>query len=124
MARLCRILSDDPRSIDKRKVFSAAPLAAQGKPPFGYVYIVLLGEEHDQLAAKASASAVLRTTLASIGLVTLLGLCAGVIAFGLVTRPLRRLTDAMRKFDASGVPVEPPFMRHASQENSRDEIAC
>ncbi|CAL8476223.1 ATP-binding protein [Caballeronia sp. S22] len=122
------ILGDDPRSDDKRKVFSAAPLAAPGKPPFGYVYVVLLGEEHDALAAKASASAVLRTTLASMGLVTLLGLVAGVVAFGLVTRPLRRLTEAMRKFDARGAPTEPPLpsMQRASaadvRENERDEI--
>ncbi|SAK57797.1 integral membrane sensor signal transduction histidine kinase [Caballeronia pedi] len=119
------ILGDDPRSDDNRKVFSAAPLAAPGKPPFGYVYVVLLGEEHDALAAKASASAVLRTTLASMGLVTLLGLVAGVVAFGLVTRPLRRLTEAMRKFDARGAPAEPPMLskRHVDQSGERDEIA-
>nr|WP_306805746.1 HAMP domain-containing sensor histidine kinase [Caballeronia sp. BR00000012568055] len=117
------ILGDDPRSIDKRKVFSAAPLAAPGRPPFGYVYVVLLGEEHDQLAAKASASAVLRTTLASMGLVTLLGLVAGVIAFGLITRPLRRLTDAMRKFDASGIPADAPVVNRAKARNTHDEIA-
>ncbi|SAK71724.1 integral membrane sensor signal transduction histidine kinase [Caballeronia hypogeia] len=122
------ILGDDPRSDDKRKVFSAAPLAAPGKPPFGYVYVVLLGEEHDALAAKASASAVLRTTLASMALVTLLGLVAGVVAFGLVTRPLRRLTDAMRKFDARGTPAEqplPPLPSSAGADapaNERDEI--
>ncbi|AET91177.1 two-component regulatory system, sensor kinase protein [Burkholderia sp. YI23] len=119
------ILGDDPRSGDKQKVFSAAPLAAPGMPPFGYVYVVLLGEEHDALAAKASASAVLRTTLASMGLVTLLGLVAGVVAFGLVTRPLRRLTEAMRNFDARGAPAEKPLsaMLPADKADERDEIA-
>ncbi|SAK91579.1 integral membrane sensor signal transduction histidine kinase [Caballeronia fortuita] len=123
------ILGDDPRSDDKRKVFSAAPLAAPGTAPFGYVYVVLLGEEHDALAAKASASAVLRTTLASMGLVTLLGLVAGVVAFGLITRPLRRLTEAMRKFDARGAPAEARALplidaldTHDARENERDEI--
>jgi signal transduction histidine kinase len=125
------IVGDDPRSDDKRKVFSAAPLAAPGQPPFGYVYVVLLGEQHDALAAKASASAVLRTTLASMGLVTLLGLVAGVVAFGLVTRPLRRLTEALRRFDASAAPGEAPLPRLPSIQASgkpdtrageRDEI--
>ncbi|BAN25435.1 sensor histidine kinase [Caballeronia insecticola] len=114
------ILGDDPRSEDDRKVFSAAPLAAPGQPPFGYVYIVLLGEEHDALAAKASASAVLRTTLASMGLVTLLGLVAGVVAFGLVTRPLRRLTEAMRKFDARGEPVATALPLASAQRDIRE----
>ncbi|MDR5783519.1 HAMP domain-containing sensor histidine kinase [Caballeronia sp. LZ065] len=125
------ILGDDPRSADKRKVFSAAPLGAAGQPPFGYVYVVLLGEQHDALAAKASASAVLRTTLASMGLVTLLGLVAGVVAFGLVTRPLRRLTEAMRRFDASAAPGEPTLAtlpaavtadKRGAREDERDEI--
>ncbi|MDR5762425.1 HAMP domain-containing sensor histidine kinase [Caballeronia sp. LZ035] len=118
------ILGDDPRSADKRKVFSAAPLGVAGQPPFGYVYVVLLGEQHDALAAKASASAVLRTTLASMGLVTLLGLVAGVVAFGLVTRPLRRLTEAMRRFDASAAPGEPPLatLPAAVAADERDEI--
>ncbi|WP_244816171.1 HAMP domain-containing sensor histidine kinase [Caballeronia sp. Lep1P3] len=116
------ILGDDPRSANKRKVFSVAPLAAPGAPPFGYVYVVLLGEEHDALSAKASASAVLRTTLASMGLVTLLGLLAGVIAFALVTRPLRRLTDAVRSFDARGGPVQAIAPQREAHEDERDEI--
>lgn len=95
------ILGDDPRSATARKVFSAAPLR-QG----GYIYVVLQGEAHDQLVARASASSVLRTTLWSMGLVALLGLVAGVVAFALITRPLRRLTEAMRQFDSEGpVPV-------------------
>ena len=121
------ILGDDPRSIDKRKVFSAAPLSMAGREPAGYVYVVLLGEEHDQLAARVSASGVLRTTLAMMALVTLLVLVAGLVAFGLITRPLRRLTDAMRRFDADGPPAtdvdtqQPrvPRSRYASKD---DEI--
>ena len=91
------MLGDDPRSIDGRKVFSAAPLNVDGREPAGYVYVVLLGEEHDALAARVAASDVLRTTLAVMALVALLGLLAGLAAFGLITRPLRRLTDAMRR---------------------------
>lgn len=84
------ILGDDPRSTGARKVFSAAPLQLPGKPPSGYIYVVLLGEAHDALAARVAASSVLRTTLWSIALVALLGLLAGLTAFGLITRPLRR----------------------------------
>ncbi len=61
-----------------------------------------------------------------MALVTLLGLVAGLVAFGLITRPLRRLTDAMRRFDADGPPVplrissrHVPRSRYASKD---DEI--
>jgi signal transduction histidine kinase len=117
------ILGDDPRSIDGKKVFSAAPLQTNGQPPSGYIYVVLLGEEHDALAARVAASSVLRTTLWSMALVALLGLLAGLTAFGLITRPLRRLTDAMRRFDAEGEPDTQPRVPRSAPAGRRDEIA-
>jgi signal transduction histidine kinase len=107
------ILGDDPRSPDARKVFSAAPLRRAGQPPAGYIYVVLLGEAHDRLAARVDAGTVLRTTLWSMALVALLGLVAGLFAFSVITRPLRRLTDAMRRFDANGEPDTQPRLPHA-----------
>ena len=125
------ILGDDPRSVDGRKVFSAAPLRMNGQAPAGYIYVVLLGEAHDELAARVAASSVLRTTLWSMALVALLGLVAGLVAFRLITRPLRRLTEAMRHFDADGEPrvpvpatsASPAGMPRASVVGRRDEIA-
>lgn len=106
------ILGDDPRSPDARKVFSAAPLQRAGQPPLGYIYVVLLGEAHDRLAARVDAGNVLRTTLWSMAVVALLGLIAGLTAFSFITRPLRRLTEAMRGFDANGAPdTQPPVPR-------------
>jgi signal transduction histidine kinase len=117
------ILGDDPRSVDGTKVFSAAPLRLSGQQPSGYIYVVLLGEAHDALAARVAASSVLRTTLWSMALVALLGLLAGLFAFDLITRPLRRLTEAMRRFDAEGEPdTQPPVPRSASA-GRRDDIA-
>jgi signal transduction histidine kinase len=117
------ILGDDPRSASARKVFSAAPLRANGGVPSGYIYVVLLGEEHDAFAARAAATSVLRTTLWSMALVALLGLVAGLVAFRLITRPLRRLTEAMRRFDADGAPDTQPEVPRSSPAGQRDEIA-
>ncbi len=92
------IMGDDPRNAGARKVFSVAPARAGGKD-IGYVYVVLQGQAHDELAMAVSRSTVLRTTLWSIALVALLGLVAGLAAFALITRPLRGLTRAVRAFD-------------------------
>lgn len=100
------IVGDDPRSDDGRKVFSAAPLQVAGRD-IGFVYVVLLGEAHDTYAARGSANAVLRSALWSIGLVSLLCLVAGMAAFTLITRPLRRLTEAVRRFDLHAEPAPP-----------------
>ncbi|HEF5875066.1 TPA: HAMP domain-containing histidine kinase [Burkholderia cenocepacia] len=123
------ILGDDPRSPDARKVFSAAPLQRAGQPPSGYIYVVLLGEAHDRLAARVDAGNVLRTTLWSMAIVALLGLLAGLVAFSFITRPLRRLTAAMRGFDANGASgargapdMPPPVLRLPSGRRG-DDIA-
>lgn len=115
--RMLPILGDDPRSASGRKVFSAAPLRVQGRD-VGFIYVVLLGEAHDLLAARSSGGAVLKTALWSIGLVALLCLVAGLVAFHLITRPMRRLTEAVRHFDVEGVPPVP-----AAPGAGRDEIA-
>ena len=91
------IMGDDPRNAGARKVFSVAPARAGGKD-IGYVYVVLQGQAHDELAMAVSRSTVLRTTLWSIALVALLGLVAGLAAFALITRRAL-LTRAVRAFD-------------------------
>ena len=116
------ILGDDPRSDQARKVFSAAPLTVDGKPA-GYLYVVLLSEEHDRLAERGATSAALNTALLSIGLVALLCLIAGLTAFALITRPLRRLTETVSQFDIDGAPVAPPATATAEHTTGHDEIA-
>jgi len=114
------ILGDDPRGTGARKVFSAAPIRIDGRDR-GYVYAVLQGEAHDALASTVSASTALRTTLWSIALVALLGLVAGLVAFALITRPLRALTQAVRSFDSNGAAAA--ALHRDGDEGRGDEIA-
>jgi signal transduction histidine kinase len=90
----------------------------------GYIYVILLGETRDALAARAAASATLRNTLRSMAIVAVLGIAAGLIAFGWITRPLRRLTEALSGFDPSGKPAPLPALASpATSRNANDEIA-
>jgi signal transduction histidine kinase len=116
------ILGDDPRSMDARKVFSAAPLMVMGKPS-GFLYVVLLGEAHDRFAERGATSEALNTALWSIGLIALLCLFAGLAAFGLITRPLRRLTDSVGRFDINAAPVALPSASVEPARQGHDEIA-
>ncbi|SHN04156.1 His Kinase A (phospho-acceptor) domain-containing protein [Duganella sacchari] len=113
------IQGDDPRSEQGRKVFSAAVLRA-GEQKVGYIYVILQSEEHDRLAARASASSVLRTTLWSMAVVASLVLVAGLIAFRLITRPLRRLTATMQQLDTKADELVLP---EPQRGGPRDEIA-
>lgn len=121
------ILGDDPRSVDAKKVFSAAVVPGADGRPAGYIYVVLIGEARDALATRLAQSTVLRTTLGLMAVVASLGLIAGLIAFGLITRPLRRLTDTVSRFDASiragSEPAPLVLSRPAAHTETRDEIA-
>ena len=95
------ILGDDPRGAYTRKVFSAAPVRMNGRN-VGYVYVVLQGEAHDSVVQSHVSDDVLGPSLWTLGLIALLALIMGLVAFRLITRPLRALTQAVRKFDANG----------------------
>ena len=88
------ILGSDPRR-GGRTVFSAAPL-----PAGGFLYVVLTDETRASLARSVRTSTSLRlvTWGGGLGLAVLLGV--GVLGFSLLTRRLRRLDAAMRRFQA------------------------
>ncbi len=115
------IFGDDPRNLATQKVFSAAPVQLNAHEA-GYVYVILQSEIHDALTHRLAGDSALRTTLGAMITVALLGLVMGLVAFRLITRPLRALTQAVRGFDANGelaaaLPVEAPPGRQ------RDEFA-
>jgi signal transduction histidine kinase len=114
------VLGDDPRNTARGKVFSAAPVTIHGRVA-GYVYVVLQGEARDALAAHLSADSVLRTTLWAMGIVALLGLVMGLVAFRLITRPLRALTQTVRGFGRNGESAS-PLAADTAQEVQGDEI--
>lgn len=89
------ILGDDPLNARATKVFSVAVKEGNGQPA-GFVYAVLQGTAYDMAAADAGRSSAVQTALWSIGLVTPLGLIAGLLLFRWVTRPLSRLTSEVQ----------------------------
>ncbi|WP_431257344.1 sensor histidine kinase [Roseateles chitinivorans] len=116
------ITGDDPRS-PARKVFSAAPLRV-GDRDAGFVYVVLLGEAHDRLAGLDATGNALRAALWSIAIVALLCLAAGLMAFGLITRPLRHLAEAVRRHDIDDATATALLVDERSPDAAtRDEIA-
>lgn len=114
------ILGDDPRSADGRKVFDAARLEVASKP-WGYVYVILLGETRDLLASDVAASSALENTLASLAVIALLAVLAGLVAFRQITRPLRGLARAMHELDIDRLAAAAPPAPETCEET--DEIA-
>ncbi|MCP5151593.1 MAG: HAMP domain-containing histidine kinase [Ectothiorhodospiraceae bacterium] len=107
------LLGDDPRSPDRRKIFSATPVPSS-QAPEGYLYVVLRGEEYQNVAQILEQSVLLRLSgwavVASLGF----GLVAGLALFHLLTRRLQRLAADMEQFRASGFTAARPESSRAS----------
>lgn len=114
------VFGDDPRNLGVRKVFSVAPVEVDGRAA-GFVYVVLQGEAHDALAADLSTDSVLMLSLWVIALMGLASLVMGIIAFRLITRPLRALTQKVRGFDSRG--EQAAALDDGAMPTNGDEIA-
>lgn len=112
------LLGDDPRSDGARKIFSAAPLK-DGDTTVGYLYVILAGEDYDRLAANVRDSQTITTATWLMGGLTVLTLSAGLMAFALITRRLRRLGREVQAFSTGGpetIEAQPPTKDHAQDE--------
>ena len=120
------IRGPDPRNPARTKVFSAHPIMVDEELQ-GYLYVILGGRKYDELADSIRGSYVSTVSLsATVALVTAAFL-AGLLVFGLLTRRLTRLTDAVQAFSDSDFAA--PASKAMSElqtgkggSNSRDEI--
>ncbi|MEM7585474.1 MAG: HAMP domain-containing sensor histidine kinase, partial [Acidobacteriota bacterium] len=91
------ILGEDPRDSTQDKVFSVAQIPPEGSPQ-ALLYIVLASHEVESAADRLRNSYILRLSTRN-GLVYLgVVLLSGLLGFGLLTRPLRRLATRMQDF--------------------------
>ena len=103
------LLGDDPRSHDGQKAFSVTEVPNEQRPD-GYLYVVLLGERVDSIAALLDTSHIARYSgfalLVSLGV----GALAGLVVLRAMTRRLRRLTGHIGQF------------RHQFRDQFRDQF--
>lgn len=115
------LFGDDPRGVTThQKIFSAAPIGPS-EHPWGYLYIILGGQEYDSVAQGLQGSYIHRLAAWGIAASLLFTLLAGLAIIALLTRRLVRLATAMETFERSDftAPVElPPELT----DRARDEI--
>ncbi|WP_417512696.1 sensor histidine kinase [Marinobacter sp.] len=90
---------DDPRSHDRRKVFSVTPVP-DAENPTGYLYVVLRGEEYDFAESMVHSDSLLQMGGGALAISLFVGLLAGLVFFRLLTRRLSRLTARVEAFEA------------------------
>jgi len=114
------ILGDDPRSLDKHKIFSVAPITDNGKL-VGYLYIIIGGEIYDGIVDLLQQSHIFTLAVWSLSMALLFGLLVILLLFAMLTRPLRRLTSDMQQFRQEGF-EHGQLPTSKWKKNSSDEI--
>jgi len=112
------IRGDDPRDLDRRKIFSASVIMVEDRYE-GYLYVVLASEAYDSMVQRLETSHILRLSIILTGLAVLVTAVAGVVLFSLLTRRLRILASVMERFRGSDF-NEPVHLDH--RERHGDEI--
>ena len=91
------LVGDDPRDGQRKKVFSAAPIINQDRLE-GYLYVILGGEQYDNVVDKLRNSYILTLSIGIIGAGLLFSAAAGLILFHLLTKKLRHLNQIVTTF--------------------------
>ncbi len=113
------LFGDDPRSYDRLKVFSAAPVPSADAPQ-GYLYIVLRGEAYDRIEQLFQNSFLARLSGTAVAVSLGTGLLVGLLLFHRLTRRLRRLGLHMQQFGDNDFKQLAPY---TEPNPSQDEIA-
>lgn len=114
------LFGDDPRDMNKTKVFTAAPIPEEGRLE-GYLYVILGGEIYDSMAEKLQTSYIFKLSTWAILSSLLAALVTGLVMFACLTRRLRRLAAAMNSY-TNGVLPGQLDLPMTTWENPADEI--
>ncbi|MDX8382158.1 MAG: HAMP domain-containing sensor histidine kinase [Ghiorsea sp.] len=111
------VLGDDPRDIDRQKVFSVTAIPMT-EHPSGYLYVILRGEQYDQVEQLAHEKELLHWGLWVVGIALFVGLVAGLLVFYPIARRLQKLSKDVDTFRKNDFKTQPTF----SATTSEDEL--
>lgn len=114
------IMGDDPRHLTRQKIFSAAPIPAQGERE-GYLYVILGGEAYDSTVDMIQGSYFMKIGLMGLGVALVVALLAGLWLLSLVTRRVGKLSSIMHNYLAEAKSDE-FLLRYPAPKHPRDEI--
>ncbi len=111
---------DDPKNINRKKVFSVAPII-RGNKLEGYLYVILGGEQYDSVVQKLKGSYILQLSAWMIFAGLLFALITGLLLFGLLTGRLKKLATVVDAFQSGDAGASLKVPSHKTTK-SLDEI--
>jgi len=119
------IVGDDPRNLDKQKIFSAAPVFNQGQLQ-GYLYMIIGGEIHDSIFTQVKNNHALRQWLMVAVFSSIFMLVALLSLFRFFTTPLNKLTREMKELQAADFKSAEFDLNHwqCNSDNEIQQLGC
>lgn len=90
-------LGDDPKSLEKQNIFSAAPIIEDGEKT-GYAYIILAGEDQAALQSSLSGNYMLTTGSVMFAIMLIGALLIGALLVWYLTKNLRSVIQVFHRF--------------------------
>tara|TARA_R110002049_G_scaffold17089_2_gene67000 strand:- start:1010 stop:2521 length:1512 start_codon:yes stop_codon:yes gene_type:complete len=120
---LLPILGDDPRSLTRHKIFSVAEIKHKEKL-IGYLYIIIGGEKYDDVVDVLKGSHIIKLGVWGVIASLCFILLTLMVVFGLLTKPLRKLSEDMQLFRKSGFKMSSDKLQQAMNNwnDKGDEI--
>lgn len=120
-AKLLPIVGDDPRSYERKKIFSVAPVYDEKKLVQAYLYVIIGGEIYDDVVELFSQNHLFNVSLWTISAILLFSLMAVLLVFFWLTRPIAQLNSDMKGFIDNEFKIEPALLQRW-QTRSNNEI--
>jgi len=113
------IYGDDPKHLERKKVFSAAPVF-NGAQLQGYLYVIVAGERYDSVHAKNSSvhDNQLSMAVAVAAFAFLFIVMIGIFAY--FTRPLRRLNQDIKQLIDNGFDIQALHLQSWPKDSSNE----
>ncbi|GBL05075.1 HAMP domain-containing sensor histidine kinase [Glaciecola sp. KUL10] len=116
------IVGDDPKSLDKQKIFSAEAVYNNDQLQ-GYLYVIIGGERYDTIAQNLKRSRGVQYLVLIIVAGSLFLLFALLLLFRFFTAPLKQLSDDMDQFRAGGFDLSKAGIETRPwKDDSRNEV--
>ncbi|EAZ80841.1 sensor histidine kinase [Algoriphagus machipongonensis] len=108
------VLGEDPRNPGEKSVFSATAVYEEDQL-LGYVYIILASEKFETIASGLLGSYWMKLTFESILITMVVALLIGLVLFGLLTRHLRKIVQAVEQFRDGDLHARVPEAKSESE---------
>ena len=117
------LLGDDPRSYERKKVFSVCDFPADANTK-GYLYVVLRGEEYERIEKIFQDNFILQISGVALLISLVVALFVGLYLFRYLTRRLNNLAGLMQSFTLNDFQEHIPYPEDSKRGDEIESLGC